>query len=195
MAGSMTDVTPAPVHPRLVVIADEGRADGLDLIAPETGAWLHALAVSNGVRRVLEIGTAIGYSTLWLATALPRDGMIITMEADPALAGRARAHLAAAGYRDRISVVVGDATRFLHKVAGPFDLIFQDSAPALYGSMHDRLVALLGANGVLVTDNIVASSDHDPVVTFGHRLAAEPRLHTSFLPVGNGVAVSVKRAS
>ena len=92
----MTDVNPAPVHPRLVVIADEGRTDGLDLIAPETGAWLHALAVSNGV---------------------------------------------------------------------------------------------------LVTDNIVASSDHDPVVTFGHRLAADPRLRTSFLPVGNGVAVSVKRAS
>ena len=72
---------------------------------------------------------------------------------------------------------------------------FPGQRPALHGSMHDRLAALLGANGVLVTDNIVASSDHDPVVTFGHRLAADPRLHTSFLPVGSGVAVSVKRAS
>ena len=183
------------MHSRLAVIADEGRAEGLDLIAPETGAWLHELAMSNGARRVLEIGTAIGYSTLWLATALPRDGMMITMEADPALAGRARAHLAAASYGDRVSVMIGDATRFLHKVAGPFDLIFQDSAPALYGPMHDRLVALLGANGVLVTDNIVANDDHDPVVAFAHRLANDPRLRTSFLPVGNGVAVSVKRAS
>jgi len=161
----------------------------------DTGALLHTLSLACGASRILEIGTGAGHSTLSLAKALPSDGMMMTMEIDAGCAGRARENLATAGYGDRVSVMVGDATRFLHKIAGPFDLIFQDSDRARYGSMHDRLVALLRPCGVLVTGNIMANGDHDPVVAFGHYLAADPRLHTSFLPVGDGVAVSVKRAS
>jgi len=215
----MGNVTPQPVvdylsalrrdpHDRLELIDREGRAEGLPLVYPDTGALLHTLARGNGARRILEIGTCIGYSTLWMATALPADGALITMEYDPARAARARDHFAAAGYADRVSVIVGDATRFLHKVAGPFDLIFQDSDKKLYEPMLDRLVELLRPGGLLVADNLLwngevipgyvaqkkySEEDTAAIVSFSQRVAHDPRLYTSFLQVGDGVSVSVKR--
>jgi predicted O-methyltransferase YrrM len=215
----MANITPQPVvdylaalrrdpHDRLAVIDREGRAEGLPLVYPDTGALLHTLARGGGATRILEIGTCIGYSTLWMATALPEDGALITMEYDAARAARARDHFAAAGYADRVSVIVGDATRFLHKVSGPFDLIFQDSDKKLYEPMLDRLVELLRPGGVLVADNILwngevipgyvaqkkySEEDTAAIASFSRRVAHDPRLYTSFLPVGDGVSVSVKR--
>jgi len=214
----MGNVTPGPVaaylaalrrdpHPHLAVIDREGRAEGLPLVYPDTGALLHTLARSCGARRILEIGTAIGYSTLWMATALPADGALITMEYDAARATRARDHFAAAGYAAQISVIVGDATRFLHKVGGPFDLIFQDSDKKLYAPMLDRLIELLRPGGLFVADNILwngeviagyvanrkySEEDTSAIIAFSKRLAGDPRLYTSFLQVGDGVSVSVK---
>src|SRR6185436_12650032 len=115
---SMPPLTPEPVlgylaglrrdpHERLAVIDREGRAEGLPLVYPDTGALLHALARSCGATRILEIGTAIGYSSLWLATALPANGALITMEYDAGRAARARHHFSKAGYEGQISVIVG----------------------------------------------------------------------------------------
>ena len=194
-------------HPRLEVIAEEGRAEGLPLVFPDTGALLHAVALANGAKRILEIGTAIGYSTLWLGTALPAGGTLISMEMDAARAARARDHFAAAGLGDRISVMVGDATRFLHKVAGPFDMIFQDSDKQLYEPMLDRLVELLRPGGVLLTDNVLWDGEVVPgfvaqpkkkpqdtvaIAAYNQRLAGDPRLSTTFLQVGDGVSLSIK---
>jgi|SRR5687767_6722222 len=199
----------ADPHERLALIDREGRAEGLPLVYPDTGALLHTLARGCGATRILEIGTCIGYSTLWMATALPAHGSLITMEYDSTRAARARDHFAAAGYADRISVIVGDAMRFLHKVAGPFDLIFQDSDKQLYEPMLDRLVELLRPGGLLVADNILWNgevipgyvrekkySDEDTaaIIGFSKRIAADLQLYTSFLQVGDGVSVSVKRA-
>ena len=214
----MSNVTPEAItaylaglrqdpHPQLAVIDREGRAEGLPLVYPDTGALLHTLARACGARRILEIGTAIGYSTLWMASALPADGALITMEYDTARASRARDHFAAAGVADRVSVIVGDATRFLHKVAGPFDFIFQDSDKQLYEPMLDRLIELLRPGGLLVADNILwngevipgyvankkySEEDTSAIVSFSKRLAGDSRLYTSFLQVGDGVSVSVK---
>jgi predicted O-methyltransferase YrrM len=214
----MSDITPVPIvdyvttlqrppHAQLEVVASEGRAEGLPLVHPATGALLHALALATGARRVLEIGTAIGYSTLWLATALPADGLLITMERDASRAERARAHLAAAGAAGRVTVMVGDATRSLHKVAGPFDLIFQDGDKAQYEPMLDRLVALLRPGGVLATDNVLWNGEVVPgfidppkrnavdtaaIRAYNERLTTDSRLFTTLLPVGDGVAVAVK---
>jgi predicted O-methyltransferase YrrM len=214
----MSNITPEPVvaylatlrrdpHARLAIVDREGRGEGLPLVYPDTGALLHTLARSCAAKRILEIGTAIGYSTLWMATALPPDGALITMEYDAARAARARDHFAAAEYGDRISVIVGDATRFLHKVSGPFDLIFQDSDKKLYEPMLDRLIELLRPGGLLVADNVLWNGEVIPgyvtekkygdedtaaIVSFSRRLAADPRMYTSFLQVGDGVSVSVK---
>lgn len=214
----MGNITPQPIadylstlrrepHERLAIIDREGRAEGLPLVHPDTGALLHSLARACGAKLILEIGTAIGYSTLWLATALPADGALITMEYDPARAARAREHLSVAGYAGQVNVIVGDAMRFLHKVAGPFDLIFQDSDKKLYEPMLDRLVALLRPGGLLVADNILwngevipgyvankkySEEDTAAIVAFSRRVAGDPRLYTSFLQVGDGVSVSIR---
>ena len=194
-------------HDVLSRLDREGRAEGLPLVLADTGALLHAMARTAGAQRILEIGTAIGYSTIWLASALPEDGMMITMEMSAERADRARAHLTEANLDDRVSVMVGDASKFLHKVSGPFDVIFQDSDKQLYEPMLDRLISLLRPGGVLLTDNVlwsgevipgyVAAPTHDVADTkalaaYNRRLAAEPRLFTTFVQVGDGLSVSVK---
>ena len=113
-------------------IASAGAAQDLPLVDAEVGALLRVLATAIGATRMLEIGTAIGYSGIWLAGALPPGGMLLTMEMDPERATIARENFARAGLADRVTVIVGDAERMLPKVAGPFDLIFQDGDKRLY---------------------------------------------------------------
>ncbi|HMB81165.1 MAG TPA: O-methyltransferase, partial [Vicinamibacterales bacterium] len=125
---------------------------GLPLVDAEVGALLRVLATSVNASRILEIGTAIGYSGIWLARALPAGGMLVTMEFNEERAKEARENFARAGVSDRVSVVVGDAQLKIAKVSGPFDLIFQDGDKKLYTPLLDRLVALLRPGGLLVTD-------------------------------------------
>src|SRR4029453_19112788 len=99
---------------------------GLPLVDAEVGALLRVLATAIGARRILEIGTAIGYSGIWLAGALPADGLLITMEKDTERARMAKSNFERAGLAQRTNVVVGDAGLLIAKVSGPFDLIFQD---------------------------------------------------------------------
>ena len=100
-------------------------------------------------RRILEIGTGDGDGTLALAATLPPDGLLITMEPDAARATAARQRFSVAGVSDRVSVIVGEPGRFLHKIRGPFDLIAQNDADDRDG-LHRRLMALLGPGGVLI---------------------------------------------
>jgi predicted O-methyltransferase YrrM len=206
VAAYLTHLSAAP-HAVLSRILEDGRAHDVPVVDPLTGALLHALVRAVAATRVLEIGTAIGYSTLWMAAGMAPGSMLVTLERDPARAATARAYLAEAGVNDRVDVMVGDADRYLHKLAGPFDVIFQDADKAAYGPMLDRLVALLRPGGVLVTDNVlwdgevvpgfVATPHRKPedtaaIAAYNERLAADPRLTTTFLPVGDGVAVAVK---
>jgi len=217
----MSQITPVPVadylgglrslpHPHLAQMAADGRAQGLPIVDEATGALLHALVRATGARRILEIGTAIGYSAAWMATALPGDGLLITLERQADRAEAARRHFVAAGLDARVNVMIGDAARYLHKIAGPFDLIFQDADKALYGPMLDRLVALLSPRGVLVTDNMLWNGEVVPgfvttpernaadtaaIAEYSRLLAGDPRLYTTVLPVGDGVGVSVRVAA
>src|SRR5438132_7595254 len=100
-------------------IAKSNETRGLPLVDAEVGALLRVLATAIGATRVLEIGTAIGYSGIWLAGALPADGMLITMELDQERARVARENFARAGLAERVSVIVGDAQRMLAKMSGP----------------------------------------------------------------------------
>jgi predicted O-methyltransferase YrrM len=206
VAAYLANLSAAP-HAVLTRILEEGRAHGVPVVDPLSGALLHALVRAMGATRVLEIGTAIGYSTLWMAAALPPAGLLVTLERDPARATTARAYMAEAGVDDRVNVMVGDADRFLHKLAGPFDVIFQDGDKASYGPMLDRLVELLRPGGALVTDNVLWDGEVVPgfvtepkrhpadtaaIVAYNERLAADPRLSVSWLPVGDGVALAIK---
>jgi predicted O-methyltransferase YrrM len=160
-----------------------------------------------GATRILEIGTAIGYSGIWLAGALPSGGMLFTMEMDAERAHEARENFARAGLTDRVNVIVGDAQRMVAKVSGPFDLIFQDGAKSLYTPLLDKLVALLRPGGLLVTDNVLwdgtvvpqftdhAKNGHDTraIAEYNERVAAHPQLTTAVVPLRDGVSISVKK--
>jgi len=194
-------------HPELDLVRDEGRAEGLPIVHRATGELLHVLVRATRAAHVLEIGTAIGYSGLWIATALTDDGMLITLERDESRAQRARAHFAAAGVDRHTTVMIGDANRYLHKIAGPFDVIFQDGDKAQYSPMLDRLAELLRPGGLLITDNVLWDGDvvpgfanpskHDAdsiaqISEYNRRLSADPRFCTTFLPIGDGVALSCR---
>ena len=97
--------------------------------------------------RILEIGAGRGDVTLALAARLPDDGMLIAMEADAALAAEARERLRAGGYDDRVSVMIGEPARFLHKVRGPFDLIVVHQL----GLPREKVTALLRPEGMLIS--------------------------------------------
>ncbi len=195
-------------------IARKGVERTLPLVDAEVGALLRVLAMAVGARKILEIGTAVGYSGIWLAGALPPDGMLMTMEMDPERGREAQENFKAAGLASRVSVIMGDAQRMIAKVAGPFDLIFQDGDKKLYVPMLDRLVTLLRPGGLLVTDNVLWDGKVVPgfaagsalasaervddestraIAEYNERVAAHPALLTTIVPLRDGVSISVKR--
>jgi len=215
----MGQIVPAPIEhylaslthvedPVLRELARAAEDENLPLVDAETGALLRVLARAIGATRMLEIGTAIGYSGIWLAGALPANGMLITMEVKEDRARRARENFARAGLATRATVIVGHAERMLAKVSGPFDLIFQDGDKPDYVTMLDRLVALLRPGGLLVTDNVLWSgeiipgfvtkpkhpaADTDAIAEYNRRITTHPELLTSIVPLRDGLAISVKR--
>ena len=192
----------------LADIAKAGASRGLPLVDAEVGALLHVLALAAGATRILEIGTAIGYSGIWLARALPSGGTLLTIEMNAERAQEARDNFARAGVADRATVIVGDAARMVAKVAGPFDLIFQDGDKQLYTPLLDRLVAVLRDGGLLVTDNVLwdgdvvpgfrdgpshAGDDGRAIAAYNETLASHPSLTTAVVPLRDGVSISVKK--
>lgn len=181
-------------------------ADSIPAVHPATARVLHVLASLLPARRIFEIGTGYGLSGLAVALPGPAD-LLLTVERDATRASVARGHFLEAGLDTRATVMVGEATRLVHKVAGPFDLIIQDGEKAGYGPVLDRLVSLLRPGGVLVSDNILWAGDvvpgfsdapvhsaatADAIRAYNQRLASDRRLRTAFLPVGDGLAVSVR---
>jgi predicted O-methyltransferase YrrM len=193
--------------PLLAEIARTGVDRDLPLVDAEVGALLRVLATAIGAQKILEIGTAVGYSGIWLAGALPAGGMLMTMEMDGRRAKEAQANFDRAGLTDRVSVMLGDAQRMIAKVAGPFDLIFQDGDKKMYAPLLDRLVSLLRPGGLLVTDNVLwdgkvvpgyakrAADDGDTraIAEYNERVAAHPALLTTVMPLRDGVSISVKK--
>jgi len=194
--------------PVLLEIARAGEQQGLPLVDAEVGGLLRVLATAVGARRILEIGTAIGYSGIWLAAALPANGMLVTMERDRKRAAQARENFVQAGVADRVTVMIGDASLMLAKVGGPFDLIFQDGDKRSYLAMLDRLVDLARPGGLIVTDNVLwdgevvpgfiaqatrKAEDTRAITEYNERLSRHPRLMTSIVPIRDGVAISVKQ--
>src|SRR5262245_21339862 len=190
-------------------IARSNEQRNLPLVDAEVGALLRVLATAVGARRILEIGTAIGYSGIWLAGALPPDGSLFTLEIDQDRAREARENFARTGLADRVTVIVGDAKLMLAKVAVPFDVIFQDGDKQLYTPLLDRLVSLLRPRGLLVTDNVLWDGEVVPgflskpvrdekdtraISEYNQRAATHPDLITAVVPLRDGVSISVKRS-
>jgi 6-phosphogluconolactonase len=168
--------------------ADAGLPD--IAVSSAQGRLLELLARAVGARRVLEIGTLGGYSTWWLAQAVPADGSVMTLEVSDAHATVARTSLAAAGLQDRVDVVVGPALESLDRLVAahvaPFDLVFVDADKQQLAAYLDRAVTLSRPGTLVVVDNVVrggavVDADHPDdrvqgVRTFLERAAADGRV-------------------
>jgi len=128
-------------------------------VSPNQGKLLHILARGIGARSILEIGTLGGYSTIWLARALPQDGRLITLEAEAKHAAVARANIAKAGLTDRVDLRVGRALETLPLLAaeakGPFDLIFIDADKHNNSDYFEWALTLSRPGTLIIVDNVV----------------------------------------
>ncbi|SDH12822.1 O-methyltransferase [Pseudonocardia oroxyli] len=124
-------------------------------VSPTQGRFLQLLARITGARRILEIGTLGGYSTIELARALPADGELVTCEFDPRHAEVARANLAAAGVADLVEVRVGPALETLTTLDGPFDLVFVDADKQNNAAYVEHAIRLGRPGTVIVVDNVI----------------------------------------
>ena len=196
--------TPPPAH--LLALAERTRAS---LSSPQmmTGAvegrFLELLVFASGARRVLEIGTFTGYSSLSMAAGLAAGGHIISCEIDPEVAEVARAHIAASPYADRIEIRVGPALDTLAELAGPFDLVFIDADKVAYRDYLEAVLPKLSERGVVALDNTLWSGrvvdEIEPdertraLIELNDALRADPRVVCVQLTVRDGITL-VRRA-
>jgi predicted O-methyltransferase YrrM len=179
-----------PHDAALTAALEADRRHGLPPInvSPPYGKLLHILARAVGARQILEIGTLAGYSTIWLARALPADGRLITLEFDPRHAEVARDNVAAAGLTDRVEVRVGPALESLPRLEadGPFDLVFIDADKPNNPHYLDWAVRLARPGALIVADNVVrsggvieadsADANIEGIRRMNELMAADPRL-------------------
>jgi predicted O-methyltransferase YrrM len=191
--------------PMLAEMQAHGRRDGIPIVHPTTGQLLELLAAATGAQRAVEVGTAIGVSTLHLA----RGGAHVTsFEVDAERHAAARDYLGRAGLSERVDLRLQDASQGLAELEpGSFDLAFVDGPKYLYADHIDPVIALLRSGGLLLVDNVLISGaaatqepmghwDADRIQEmrrFNQRLAEHPQLRTTITPVGDGVAVSVRQ--
>lgn len=155
-------------------------------VSPAQGKLLHLLVLAAGARRVLEVGTLGGYSTIWLARAVGDGGRVTTLEIDPHHADVARANLAAAGMGERAEVLTGAALDTLARLDGPFDLIFIDADKENNAAYVREAIRLSRPGTVIVVDNVIReggvvdTASEDPRIRGTRALfdyvSSEPRL-------------------
>ncbi len=182
----------------------EAREENIPIVGPRVGGILQILASLVGARRVLELGTAVGYSAIWLARGMVEGGKLTTVEARETMAERARRNVAEADLSDVIEVRLGQALALLPEMDGAFDLIFNDIDKESYPQVIPWAKKLLRPGGLLVTDNVLWSgrvadpADSDPwteaIRTYNRTLADDEDMETVILPVRDGVSISVKRS-
>lgn len=153
-------------------------------ITRDTGEFLSVLIKATQAKTVLEIGTSNGYSTLWLASALPSDGCIYTIEKNEVKADEARVNFEKAGLGSRIIQRIGDVNQELESIPLSFDFIFLDADRSMYLSLADRFFQLLKDGGLLVCDNAV--SHREELSEFYNWAKSQSYLSTSIVPVGKG---------
>jgi predicted O-methyltransferase YrrM len=196
----------APSDEILRRAGEEGRRRGFPIVGPQVGRLLEQLARGWSARRIFELGSGFGYSTLWFCRALPPDGVIHHTEGDPANSARARELLTEAGHVDRVRFHVGDALHILETLEDrePFDILFCDVDKHQYPAAWRLMAERVRTGGIIVTDNLVwGGAVADPAAgdpeTEGIReycrLAwSDGRFLSSLMPVRDGVGLHLRLA-
>lgn len=189
-------------------IAREAREAFVPIIRKETAAFLKTMVASARPMRILEVGTAVGYSALLMAQVMPDGAHITTIEKYEPRIPLARAHFREAGMEGRITLIEGDAGKVLDGLGGSFDFIFMDAAKGQYIHWLPRILELLEPGGVLFSDNVLQDGNivesrfaverrdrtiHSRMREYLYTLKHMEELETSIIPIGDGVALSVRR--
>ena len=206
LEGYLRSLVPEP-DPVLAEMVGHGERDGIPIVYPETGLLLEVLVALAGARTAVEVGTAIGVSTLHIARALGEGGRVVSFEVDAGRHEAARRYLERAGLADRADLRLQDGAEGLEALSGPFDFAFLDAGKGDYPRHLALAVPLLRPGGAVAIDNVLLSgtvatgraaghwSEEDVLRmrAFNADLIADPGLTATVLPVGDGVAVAVRR--
>ena len=197
----------APNSDFLLELEDYAHKNGVPIVQKEVASFLKVLCMTHKPKNVLEIGTAIGYSSILMLEALAPDAHITTIERDENMTQIARKNIEKAGYSDRIDVLSADAEVLLPALDGAYDMVFMDGAKAHYIHFLPHCVRLLKKDGLLISDNIL----YGGMVTnrallirrkitivkrlkkYIDALCNDERFVTSLLSIGDGVSVSYKK--
>jgi predicted O-methyltransferase YrrM len=191
-----------PMGPVLEEMLKTGRAEGVPIVQAATGRLLRVLVTAMAPQRVVEIGTAIGFSTLWMATALPSGGRIDTIDPDRSRTDRARRYWLRAGVTDRVRVINEPALRVLPRLAGGIEFAFIDAIKTEYSAYLDALLPKMAPGGMITVDNVlwsgrIAAGEHDEntdaLRAFNEKFLRHDQLDATIVPVGDGVGIGVVR--
>jgi caffeoyl-CoA O-methyltransferase len=173
----------------------------IPIIGPTCGRLLHLLAQISGAKRIFEMGSAIGYSTIWLARGAGPDAEIYYTDGDPENARRARNNFRRGGVEDRIQLLVGDAVQLIDGLSGAFDLIFIDVDKHQYPNALRKAVPRLRSGGLLLTDNVLwygraprraKDTRTRSIQQFNRMIYSSSELFPIIIPLRDGVAVCRK---
>ena len=189
-------------------IAREALASYVPIIRKETASLLKTLVAMKQPARILEVGTAVGYSALLMAENMPADCHITTIEKYEKRIPIARENFQKASREDKITMLTGDVADILAELETPFDFIFMDAAKGQYLHFLPDVLRLLNPGGLLISDNVLQDGDiiesryavtrrdrtiHSRMRDYLYELKHNPVLETVILPVGDGATVSVKK--
>ena len=194
--------------PILEELLETAAEDNVPIIRREMQSFLKVFLRIQRPQRILEVGTAIGFSTILMAACGPESSRITTIENYEKRIPVARENFRKSGYEDRITLLEGDAADVLKTLAGPYDFIFMDAAKGQYIHYMPEAIRLLSKDGVLMSDNVLQDGDiiesrfaverrnrtiHSRMREYLYELKHNDQLQTSIIPLGDGVALSVKK--
>lgn len=190
------------------VIEQEALRDEVPIIRRETKEWMKTMLLIKKPKRVLEVGTAVGFSAIYMSQFLPVEGHITTIEKWEPRIEQAKVNFERAGVCDKITLLEGDASEILKKLDGSYDFIFMDAAKGQYIHFLPDVIRLLEKDGVLISDNVLQDGEvldsryvverrnrtiHSRMREYLYALKNHAELETSIIPLGDGVALSVKQ--
>lgn len=197
------------LSPFLECLAKEAQETEVPIIRRDMQSLLKVLITMKQPHRILEIGTAVGFSAILMAEYAPGDSTITTIEQYEKRIPLAKENFRRVGYQNRIELLEGDAAVILPGLADSYDFIFMDAAKGQYPALLDDCLRLLAQGGVLVSDNVLQDGDlieshyiverrnrtiYKRMRSYLYTLKHHPELETAILPVGDGVTVSVKKS-
>jgi caffeoyl-CoA O-methyltransferase len=206
--GAYLESIRAEPDPVLAEMEEQAQRDGVPVVPAVTGRLLGVLVAATGARTIVEVGTATGMSGLYMARALPPDGRIISFDVDPERQRLAASYFERAGVLEKFDLRLQDAREGLSGVDVPVDLAFIDGVKGQYAAYLDGVLPHLRVGGIVVADNVLMSgtvATGDPsgpwsaeniaaMRAFNERLLSDPALEATVVPVGDGLALAVRRA-